>query len=115
MAGTIKGCKHCQKVDELVSGYESEDPESLLLSNLDFLTDGSPTGRAVMLGEPSAATDGSRRRSILFTSLVWLSVCVASVLATIYYYENQMSAYQTKVINECASQMENLARELTSR
>lgn len=114
LAGRIKGCKHCQKVDELISGYESEEPEALLLRNLDFLTDSAPAGRAVLLDEPSPPNI-SRPRYILLTSLIWLCVGATAVLTTVYYYEGRLTAYQMRVREECKTQMETLAGELTPR
>lgn len=114
LGGTFKGCDRCVKVEKLVSGYESEEPKSLLLRNLDFLTNSTPAGRAVVLDEP-APPAVSRSGPVLLTSLIWLCLCIAAVLATIYYYEGQLNAYQTRMREECRSQMQTLAADLTPR
>lgn len=114
LSGTIKGCKHCQKVEELISGCESEEPEALLYRNLDFLTDSSPAGRAVLVYEPPQPNT-LRSHSILYTSLVWLCVALAATLTTIYYYEGQLSAYQAGARAECIKQMDALAGDLTRK
>ena len=112
--GKIVDCDQCQKVKQLISGYESDDPKAPLLTNLDFITDSLPVGRAVILGEPVSKKD-SGRRALLLTSLVWMCLAIAAVLVTIYYYEERLNTYQTKVRGECIGQINTLADELIKK
>ena len=115
LKGKIVDCpNNCHKVTELISGCESEAHNVPLLKNLEFLTDGTPPGRAVVLGEPEVK-ESSSISVILWTSVIWLCLGSAAVLGTIYYYQRQFDAYQQNIRALCQEQMNTLADDLTRR
>jgi hypothetical protein len=112
--GKIVNCpNNCENVTELISGYESGAPNSPLLMNLEFLTDGTPPGRGMVLMESKLKTN-HKARTILYTSLVWLLIGLASVLTTIFVYDSNFAEYQRhsqESLDKCSDDLKSLKEQ----
>jgi len=110
LEGKIVKCpNNCERVTDLIGGYESEAPNAPLLLNLEFLTDSQPPGRGVVMAEPAPAK-GSSARAILLTSLVWLVIAAAAALAMYKIDEAKYNADYARHTEE----VDNLKRRLES-